>query len=77
LIIDDKLYGFESEIDGNKLQPFLNKKFIAIPRKIEETYYEKFVAPLVASFNVWARGFEIETDRYPLEPIFNFYEFED
>lgn len=76
MILDDKLYGFESEIDGNKLQPFLNKKFIAISRKIEETYYEKFVAPLVASFNVWARGFEIVTDRYPLQPIFNFYEFE-
>jgi SNF2 family DNA or RNA helicase len=77
MIIDDKLYGFEGEIDGYKLQPFLNKKFIAIPRKIEETYYEKFVAPLVASFNVWARGFEIVTDRYPLEPIFNFYEYEE
>jgi SNF2 family DNA or RNA helicase len=77
MIVDDKLLGFESEIDGYKLQPFLNKKFIAIPRKIEETYYEKFVAPLVASFNVWARGFEIVTNRYPLEPVFNFYEFEE
>ncbi len=77
MIIDDKLYGFEGEIDGYKLQPFLNKKFIAISRKIEETYYEKFVAPLVASFNVWAKGFEIVTDRYPLEPIFSFYEFEE
>ena len=37
MIIDDKLYGFEGEIDGYKLQPFLNKKFIAIPKKIEES----------------------------------------
>lgn len=76
LIVDDRLYGFEGDIDGNKLQPFLNKKFIAIPKKIEETYYEKFVAPLVGSFNVWARGFDIETDTYPMQPLFNFYEFE-
>jgi superfamily II DNA or RNA helicase len=76
LIVDDKLYGFENDIDGYKLQPFLNKKFIAIPRKIEEAYYEKFVAPLVGSFNVRAKGFNIVTDHYPLEPLFNFYEFE-
>jgi SNF2 family DNA or RNA helicase len=76
LIVDDKLYGFDNDLDGFKLQPFLNKKFIAIPRKIEDAYYEKFVAPLVGSFNVWARGFEIVTENYPLEPLFNFYEFE-
>jgi hypothetical protein len=76
LIIDHKLYGFENDIDGHKLQPFLNKKFIAISRNIEESYYEKFVAPLVGSFNVWARGFDIVTDKYLLEPLFNFYEFE-
>jgi hypothetical protein len=52
------LYGFDQEIDGHKLQPFLNKKFITVPRKIEETYYEKFVAPLIGSFNVKAQGFK-------------------
>lgn len=76
LIVDDKLYGFDSEIDGNKLQPFLNKKFIAIPKKIEDTYYEKFVAPLVGSCNVYSRGFEIVTDHYSLEPVFSFDELE-
>jgi SNF2 family DNA or RNA helicase len=74
LILDDKLYGFESNIDGNKLQPFLKKKFIAIPRKIEDAYFEKFVAPLVGSFNVWAKGFDIVTDKYSLKPVFSFYE---
>ncbi|NNF22952.1 MAG: ATP-dependent helicase, partial [Saprospiraceae bacterium] len=49
LVSDRKLYHFESGIDGNKLAPFLNKKFILIPKNIEETYYKKFVAPLVAA----------------------------
>jgi len=73
LIIDDKLYGFDQEIDGNKLQPFLNKKFITIPRKIEETYYEKFVAPLIGSFNVHSKGFNI-VNLNPLPmPVLKFY----
>jgi len=74
LIIDDKLYGFDQEIDGSKLQPFLNKKFIAVPRKIEETYYEKFVAPLIGSFNVHAKGFDIVKLNYIPVPILTFYE---
>ncbi len=74
LIIDDKLFGFDQDIDGSKLQPFLNKKFIAVPKKIEETYYEKFVAPLIGSFNVHARGFEIIKVNYDPVPILTFYE---
>ena len=61
LVVDDKLYSFEKNPDGKKLKPFLNKNFIAIPRKVEEDYYRKFVAPLIASFDVYARGFEIKT----------------
>ena len=59
MIVNNKLYSFTGDIDGNKLQPFLNKKSILIPRKLEDTYYRKFVAPLVASFDVRAKGFEI------------------
>ncbi|WMJ72355.1 SNF2-related protein [Cytophagaceae bacterium ABcell3] len=59
LLVGDKIYSFEGDIDGKKLKPFLHKKFVLIPRKVEETYYEKFVSPLIASFNVHAKGFEI------------------
>lgn len=61
LVVEDKLYSFEKNPDGKKLKPFLNKNFIAIPKKVEEDYYKKFVAPLIASFDVYARGFEIQT----------------
>ena len=74
LIIDDKIYGFNKPIDGNKLQPFLNKKFIVIPKKIEETYFKKFVAPLVGSFDVYAQGFEIINERHDPLPIFKLCE---
>jgi len=61
LVLNQKLYSFEKNPDGKKLKPFLNKNFIAIPKKVEEQYYKKFVAPLIASFDVYARGFDIKT----------------
>jgi SNF2 family DNA or RNA helicase len=59
LAVDGRLYHFEGNVDGKKIKPFLAKKFIAIPGKVEEQYYRKFVAPLIASYDVVARGFEI------------------
>ena len=61
-------------VDGPKLKPFLNKKFVVVPRKMEPMYYEKFVSPLVAAFDVYAKGFEINTERYPLITELNFSE---
>ncbi len=60
LLLGDKLYTFNKNLDGKKLQPFLFKKFIEIPKKIEETYYRKFVAPLIEDFEVHAEGFTIK-----------------
>lgn len=59
LIVDGHIYHFEGNVDGKKIKPFLAKKFIAIPSKVEEQYYHKFVTPLIASYDVVARGFEI------------------
>jgi SNF2 family DNA or RNA helicase len=68
LMVDGKLYTFKKEPDGKKIKPFLNKNFIAIPRKMEETYYRKFVAPLIESFDVYAKGFEIKVVRKEPHP---------
>ncbi len=72
LVLNSKLYGFQQNIDANKLNPFLNKKFIVIPQKVEETYFKKFVAPLVASFDVYAKGFEINSSRPEPVPTLTF-----
>ncbi|MEM7548127.1 MAG: DEAD/DEAH box helicase [Bacteroidota bacterium] len=74
MLLNNKIYRFEKELDGKKLQPFLNKKFILIPEKVEETYYKKFVAPLIASFDVYAKGFDIQTERYSPKPYLEFSE---
>ena len=74
LLLEGKLYTFEKEVEGSKLKPFLAKKFIEIPKKVEDTYYKKFVAPLVASFDVFAKGFDIVSERENAFPYVSFTE---
>ena len=72
LLLNDCLHDFRSDVDGKKLQPFLSKKFIVIPRQVEDSYFRKFVAPLVESFDVHARGFDIKSERYLARPQLTF-----
>ena len=74
MVLENRLYTFEKDVDGNKLQPFLNKKFIVIPRKVEDSYYRKFVASLISSFDVYAKGFEILTERHRPKALLSFHE---
>ncbi len=69
MVHNGKLYGFEKYVDGKKLQPFLIKKEVTIPKNLEETYYNRFVAPLIASFDeIEAHGFEINKNEYDPHP---------
>ncbi|HWZ05128.1 MAG TPA: SNF2-related protein, partial [Mucilaginibacter sp.] len=69
MLLDDTLYYFEKEIEGKKLVPFLNKRYIAIPRSSERSYFEKFVAPLIEKHHVYAEGFTINTEKYNAHPV--------
>ncbi|MBT1690418.1 DEAD/DEAH box helicase [Dawidia soli] len=70
MVLNGSLYGFEKYVDGKKLIPFFAKKFVVIPRNVEETYYNRFVAPLIASFDdVDASGFEINKTTYDPHPV--------
>lgn len=63
MLLENQLFDFEKDIDGKKLQPFLNKRFIQIPKNSEETYFTKFVTQLVEKYDVYAEGFNIVTER--------------
>ncbi len=67
MLIDTKLYIFDNFADGRKLKPFLNKPNIIIPKKIEDNYYQKFIVPLVANFNVFSKGFEIVHEKQEMK----------
>ena len=69
LLLDDTLYYFTDDLEGKKLQPFLNKRFISIPKTSEKTYFEKFVAPLIEKHAVYAEGFEIRTEKFDATPV--------
>ncbi len=74
LVVNNRLYTFEQEVDGKKLQPFLYKQYIEVPRKVEDTYYRRFVAPLISQFDVMAVGFEIKEETYSPQPVLTFSE---
>ena len=59
LLLEGVLYALEGTADGKKLLPFLKRKFISVPRKMEAQYYKTFVAPLIETEDVVAYGFEI------------------
>lgn len=69
LLCNGQLITFKKDTDGNKIKPFLNKKFINIPSKSEAVYFEKFVKPLIENYDVYAEGFDIVTEQYRAHPI--------
>lgn len=69
MLLDDVLYYFDHDMEGKKILPFLNKRFISIPKSSEKTYFEKFVAPLIEKYSVYAEGFEICTEKFDAIPI--------
>lgn len=69
MLLEDTLYYFDEEIEGKKLYPFLSKRYIAVPRSSEQSYFEKFVAPLIEKHHVYAEGFTINTEKHEATPI--------
>ena len=59
LLLDNVLYHFDQPLEGKKLTPFLNKRFIAVSRGTEKKYFQTFVSPLIEKYAVYAEGFDI------------------
>ncbi len=56
MVLENKIYFFTKNVDGKKLLPFLYKKFVLVPKKMEDEYFSKFFIPLVTWFDVIAVG---------------------
>lgn len=76
VLMNRRLFTFESEVDGQKIQPFLSKSEIFVPTNLEETYYKKFITPLIESFPVQAEGFEIKEEHFDTVPHISFSDVE-
>lgn len=69
VLSDNQLFTFEKDTDGNKIKPFLAKRFIHVEPKNERMWFEKFVTPLIEQYDVFAEGFEIRKEKYIAKPI--------
>ena len=69
LLLEDTLYHFDQVLDGRKLSPFLNKRYISIGRATERRYYETFIRGLIEKHHVYAEGFDIKTHQHDAEPV--------
>ncbi|WP_134091466.1 DEAD/DEAH box helicase [Olivibacter sp. XZL3] len=69
LLLEGTLYSFEQDLDGKKLSPFLNKRYISIPRNTEYNYFDRFVRSLITKHHVYAEGFDIRTYLHEASPL--------
>lgn len=69
LLLDNVLYHFDQPLEGKKLTPFLQKRYIAVPRETERRYFETFVTGLIEKHHVYAEGFEIQTHQHNATPV--------
>ena len=61
VLLDNKIYEFDNEVDGAKLIPFLTKNIVHIPSQHIEDYLQKIVIPLIYTNRVLTEGFNIVT----------------
>jgi len=73
LLLENTLYSFEQGVDGKKLSPFLNKRYIAVSRTTEKKYFETFVVGLVEKYHVYAEGFTIKTHKENAQPVLKLF----
>ena len=60
LIVQNKLLRFYDFVDGNKLNTFINRKYVVIRKEQERDYYDQFVCKLLEKSPVYAQGLEIK-----------------
>lgn len=61
VLIKNKIYEFDSDVDGAKLMPFFDKQKVSVTPVNAEEYVAKVIVPLVVTNKVLASGFEIES----------------
>ncbi len=58
LVVNSKLHQL-SNINSNKIKPFLNKKTIEIKNEMVSEYFQKFIKDIVKKVDIEAKGFNV------------------
>ena len=61
MILGNQLLAFK-DIDSKKLTPFVDKKYIAVPKQVEEKYFKTFVIENIRKFRTNVQGFTVEDE---------------
>jgi SNF2 family DNA or RNA helicase len=68
LVLDNRIFQFD-DIDGKKLLPFFNKKFINIRKETEKKFLETFATTIIQKYKVNATGFTISDLHLKPQPV--------
>ena len=68
ILVHNTIYKFYDFVDGNKIGIFLHKKYIHVKPENQQSYYKKFVRPLLETSPVMAQGFKIITKKESATP---------
>jgi superfamily II DNA or RNA helicase len=60
ILIQNKLYEFDVDVDGAKLIPFFNKDSVIVSKQNLQVYTEKVIMPMVLTNRVIPIGFEVQ-----------------
>lgn len=61
VLLKNKIFEFEEEVDGSKLIPFFNKNLVTVVQQYMEEYIQKVILPLIPSNRIVPSGFDIIT----------------
>ncbi len=65
MLLNQEIFSFENGVEAAKFKPFLNSKFIAVPKNREDEYYQKFVRTMIEKYEVKSEGFLITEVKTP------------
>lgn len=60
ILCNGKLFKI-NDLNAGKIRPFFDKEFISIPKRIEKTYFSKYILPNIKNREINAVGFNINT----------------
>ncbi|MBR9860259.1 ATP-dependent helicase [bacterium] len=77
LVAQNLLLRFFDFVEGQKLNVFINRKFILIKPEKEEEYYRAFIRKLMERAPVYAQGFDIDIEKHQAQPQLVFTELKE
>jgi len=67
-VLDGEICTLDESLSAQLLLPFVEKSKVAIPRRMENDYFRRFILKQVSKVEIWTDGFDIDDAGEPLQP---------